>query len=125
VSEETQPTARERFLAANKRKTKDVVIGDETFTLKEMTARQASPLFDMGESADKLDVMAEMIVASVYDSDGNLVFTPKDKTVVLDLGASMVAQLGIQVMELNGRAKPAVEEASKNSTAQESGLLSD
>lgn len=117
--------ARDRFLAANKRKTKDVVIGDETFTLKEMSARQAAPLFDLTEEANKLDVMAEMIVASVYDTDGNLIFTPEDKPVVLDLGASVVAQLGLEVMELNGRTKPAVDETSKNSTAQGSGLLAD
>ncbi len=124
MSEETL-TARERFLAANKRKTKEVAIGSETFTLKEMSARQASPLFDMSEASDRLDVMAEMIVASVYDVEGNLVFSPEDKPIILDLGASVVAELGLQVMELNGRGKPAVEDASKNSIAQESGLLSD
>lgn len=119
-------TARERFLAANKRKSKDVTIGDETFTLKEMSARQAAPLFESAaEEVNKLEFMAEMIVQSIYDAEGNLVFELNDKELVLDLGASVVAQLGLDIMELNGRTKPAVDEASKNSNAQESGLLSD
>lgn len=122
---EEQMSARERFIAANKRKTTEVVIGGETFTLKEMSARQAAPFFDMTEDTNKLDLMADMVVLSVYDADGNLVFEPKDKEVVLDLGASVVAELGLAVMQLNGRAKAAAEDPTKNSTAQESGLLSD
>lgn len=120
------PTTRQRLMAAGRRKEKDVEIDGVKFKVRELSARVAAPFYDklQKDGEERLKAMAEMIVASLVDDDGNLIFQDSDVPGILEeWGSSTLTDVGMEVINLNGRTKAAQEDISKNSPAQTSDLL--
>lgn len=121
---------RARFMAGGARKTKTVKFGEAEVVIKQLSALQSRQFLDAlggDDGAARLNAIAEMITLSVYDTEGNQLFSKSESGALLDeMGTSGFGEIGQEVLEMNGANNRKREEALKNSTAPAaSGLLSD
>lgn len=117
---------KEKLMAAAKRKEKVVTVGDCQFRIRELSAKETAPFFEnlQKDGEERLEAMAGMIALSVIDDEtGERVFSKEDIPAILDWSSSMLTDIGMEVIELNGRTKKAQDEEIKNSKAQTSDLL--
>ena len=77
-------------------KEKQFVVGDETYTVRELTIGQMMPLMERLQGDEATKAQMDMVALSVHDSSGPL----SDR--VSDLGFSAYMELSRYVMSVNG-----------------------
>jgi hypothetical protein len=86
--------------------------------VRTMSTRQRDDYdLDQGETktARREDIRARILVFTVCDEEGNLLFKPEDKTRISDLFADRTQPLFEEALKVNNIFKADVEEAEKNS----------
>lgn len=104
---------REQILSRKpKRLVVEVPEWDGAVTIQEMTIG-ASQAF--AHSEDNQDHIVALVIASVINEDGSMMFSPEDEEAVKRLNFAGITRLAGAINEFNGYTAKAVEAAAKNS----------
>ena len=100
-------------------KVHEVEIGEDTFFLREMSAKKRSA-FDLSLDKKKhpkaLERLREkLLIATVSDEAGNLLFDASDEASIADMLAGSVEPLFDKACEINGLKPRDIEDLRKNS----------